>query len=165
MHIREAHVSTTESPGELGVVHAKEVEHRGVEVVDLDLVLNRMVAVVVGRTVDGSALDSPSGKPHGEAERVVVATVRSLRHGGSTELASPEHERTLQQASGLEVFQQTSDSAIDRAGVVLVAFLEVGMLIPTVATNGRAEHSTNRTPRSTSRRAVKQLRPNACAGP
>ena len=44
--------------GELGVVEAHQVEDRGVQVVDVDAVDRRSQSHLVGRAVDGAALDA-----------------------------------------------------------------------------------------------------------
>ena len=51
--VGEAHVAGGEAEGEFLVVRAEQVEHGGVQVVDLDLVLDGEVAVFVGGAVDG----------------------------------------------------------------------------------------------------------------
>src|SRR5688500_11357419 len=86
-HVGEAVVAAAEAVGELRVVHAEKVEHRGVEIVNGDLVLDREVAVLIRGAVGGTALDAASGQPDGEAERIVVAPVGALGHGGAAELA------------------------------------------------------------------------------
>ena len=55
--VREAHVAPVESHRRPRVVEAEEVEHRRVEVVDLDAVLDGVEAELVGRAVDRAALD------------------------------------------------------------------------------------------------------------
>ena len=103
------------------VVDAEQVQHRRVQVVDLDLVLDGVVAVLVGRAVDRAALDAAAGQPDGEAERVVVAAVGALGERRPAELAAPDDQRLVEQAAGLQVLQQAGDRLVDGAGVVLVA--------------------------------------------
>ncbi len=52
MHVGQAEVAAAVAVGEPFVVHTEEVENRGVEVVDVDLILNGHEAELVGRTVD-----------------------------------------------------------------------------------------------------------------
>src|SRR5262245_22224869 len=68
VHVGEAHVAAAEAQGEAGVVHAEEVQHGGVQIVDLDFLVDDVVAVVVGGAVDGAAPDAAAGQPDGEAE-------------------------------------------------------------------------------------------------
>lgn len=97
-HIRQPHVAASESEGEALVIDAEEVEHRGVEVVDLGAVLDDLVAVVVGLAVDRASLDAASGEPDAEAERVVIAAVASLGERGAAELAGPDDEASGREA-------------------------------------------------------------------
>ena len=63
VHVGQAHVAAAEAVGQPLVVDAQQVQHRGVQVVDLDLVLDGVVAVLVGRAVDRAALDAAAGQP------------------------------------------------------------------------------------------------------
>src|SRR3954470_20314690 len=69
--VGEAHVSAAPAVGEAFVVHAQEVKHGGVEVLDFGFVLGDFVAVLVGGAVGCSALDAAAGEPEGEAVGVV----------------------------------------------------------------------------------------------
>ena len=70
----------------------------------------------------------------------MVAAVGSLGHGRAAELAAPDDQRAVEQAAGLEVGEQGGDRLVDGAGVVLMAGLEVGVLVPAVGPHARAEH-------------------------
>src|SRR6059058_5522978 len=48
LHIRQSYVAAGEAVGEPSVIEAEQVQQRGVEVVDVKLVLDRLVAVLVG---------------------------------------------------------------------------------------------------------------------
>ena len=58
------------------MVEAHQVQDRGVQVVDVDPVLDGLQAELVGRAVDHAALDAAAGQPHREAQAVVVAALR-----------------------------------------------------------------------------------------
>ena len=120
------------------MVDAHEVEHGRVQVVDLDRVLDGSVSEFVGGAVGPAASNAAAGKPHAEAELVVVASVRSLAERRATELATPDHEGRFEQASTLEVAEQRRDRLVDRAGVVLVALLQLPVLVPAITTDLRA---------------------------
>ena len=77
---------------------------------DMHLVLDRVVAILVGGSVDRSGLDPTPGQPHGEAEGIVVpahlgevAAIRGLGRGRPPELAAPDHQGLIQQTASLEV--------------------------------------------------------------
>src|SRR5262249_25531177 len=78
----------------------------------------------VGGAEDLAALDAAAGQPHGEAVRVVVAAGRALAHGRAAELASPDHQRRVEQAARLEVAQQASDGPVALAAEPAVVLLD-----------------------------------------
>ena len=63
VHIGQAEVAALELVGQPGVVDAQAVQHRGVQVVDVDRVANDVVAVVVGLAVSDARLDPAAGQP------------------------------------------------------------------------------------------------------
>ena len=64
MHIGQAHLATAEREGEPGVVETQQVQRRGVQVMHGYFVLDRVVALLIGRAVDRTAFDTAPGKPH-----------------------------------------------------------------------------------------------------
>jgi len=72
-------IEALESERELLVVDAEAVEHRGVQVADVDGVYGDVVAEIVGLAVADARLDAAAGEPGGEALGVVVAAVVLLR--------------------------------------------------------------------------------------
>src|SRR5579871_6880240 len=70
--VGEAEVATGVAVGQLRVVEAEQAQDRGVQVVDVDRILHRLEAELVGGAVDLAALDAPAGHPHCKAVVVVV---------------------------------------------------------------------------------------------
>src|SRR4051794_4412457 len=95
--IRQAEVSALRAVRELFVVDAAELEHGGVEVVDVDLVNLCAVAEFVGFAVGDAGLDAAAGHEEAECEDVVIAA-SALSHRGSAELAAPEDEGVIEEA-------------------------------------------------------------------
>src|SRR5437763_690927 len=62
-YVGEAEVAALEAIGQLGVVEAQEVEEGRVQVVDVDLVLDRLEAEVVAGTQGDAGLDAAAGEP------------------------------------------------------------------------------------------------------
>src|SRR4051794_41496652 len=87
VHVSQPHVAAGEAEGEAGVVESEEVEHGGMEIMDVVLVLDRLVAVFIRLAVDRAPLDAAAGQPERKAERIVVAAVGSLGEGRAAELA------------------------------------------------------------------------------
>ena len=101
------------------------------QVVDVHLVLDGVVAVVVGGAVAGCpALTPPPAshmvKPSGLWSRPSFPSAV----GRAAELAAPEDQRVVEQAPRLQVLEQAGDRLVDLAGVLLVPFLEVAVLVP-----------------------------------
>ena len=117
-HVGQAEVAAGVAVGELFVVEAQQVQDRGVQVVDVDLVFDGGEAEFVGGAVDVAALDAAAGQPHGEAVVVVVAAVEARQLGDrrAAELAAPDHQRAVEQAALLEVGEEGGDGLVPLAG-------------------------------------------------
>ena len=74
VHIGESEIAALEPVREFLVVDAEEVEHGRVHVVDVDDVLDRVVAEVVRRAVRDAALNAATGHPDGKSLDVMVAS-------------------------------------------------------------------------------------------
>ena len=86
------------------VVDAEDVEHRGVEVAEVDGVFGDVVAEVVGAAVFDAGLHAGAGEPDGEAAAVVVAAhagvaERALAENGAAEFGEEHDERVFEQAA------------------------------------------------------------------
>src|SRR5262245_62514976 len=102
--VGEPEVAALEPVGQSGMVESQEVEDGGVQVVDMDRVLDRVEAQVVGTAERRARLDAAAGQPDREAVGVMVAAVVApLDHGGAAELATPEDQGVLQQSAALQV--------------------------------------------------------------
>ena len=120
MHVGQAEVAALELVRQLLVVDAHEVQHGGVEVVDVDGVLHDVVAVVVGLAVDESRLDAAARRPQREAAAMVVAAVvvlgeLALAVDGAPELAAPDDQRLVEQAALIQVFDQGGEGGVGAA--------------------------------------------------
>ena len=74
------------------MVEAEEVEHGGVEVVHVEAVGDGGVADFIGRAMGVAGFGATAGEPGGEAARIVVAAVLSLRKGSAPKFAAPPNE-------------------------------------------------------------------------
>ena len=73
--VGQAEVAAGVTVGQPRVVEAQAVQHRGVQVVDVDRLLDGAEAELVGRAVNVAAVDAAAGHPHREAVVIVVAAV------------------------------------------------------------------------------------------
>ena len=133
MDVGEPHVTAAEADGELGVIHAQQVQHGGVQIVDLEAFIDCLVAVLVGAAVDGTAFHAATGHPEAKPKGVMVAAVISLRKRRAAEFTHPDKQRTVEQAAGFEVGQKRGDGLVDGLGIFFVAVLEPAVLIPAIA--------------------------------
>ena len=108
-----------------------ELLHDGsVNIGDIVAILNGVEAEFVGGSVDSSAFDSASCHPDGKAEVVVTSPVRTLAAGSASEFRAPDHERFVEEASLLEIFQEARDGLIDLPAILGVICFQVAVSIP-----------------------------------
>ena len=105
VHVGEPEIAAGVAIRQTLVVQAEQVQDRRVQVVEVDLVLDRVVAVVVGRAVRRPGFTPPPASHMVNASRIVVAAVGALRSRRAAELAAPDDERVLQQAARLQIVQ------------------------------------------------------------
>ena len=101
-------VEALEAESEAVVIHAETVEDGGVEVADVDRVLDDVVGVVVGEAVAGAGLGAAAGDPCAEAAAVVVAARAKfpLAVDRAAKLAAPDDESVLKQPTLIQVRDQ-----------------------------------------------------------
>ena len=73
------------------VVDPELVEQGGVEVVQVDLVLRRLIPEFVGLSVTNPRAKASAGAPDGVAEGVVIPAILPLARGSPSKLPSPEN--------------------------------------------------------------------------
>ena len=81
MDIGESHITSAESEGDPFVIHAEQVQHRGVQVMNFDTVFNDLVSKFVGLSVNRAAADTASRQPHRKAKRIVITSITPLCKG------------------------------------------------------------------------------------
>ena len=91
MHIGQSKIAAGVAVGQTLVIEAKQSQHRRVQVVNRDWLLDGLEAELVGGSVNLSATHSAAGQPAGETVMVVIAAVerRQLGDGCAAELATP----------------------------------------------------------------------------
>ena len=114
------------------MVDTQQVEHGGVEVVDVDLVLYGEEAIVVGGAVLDPGFHAAAGEDGGESVGVMVAAVGALGNRGSTEFAADDDEGVLEQSARLEVFDEGSNRLVHLFRIALVIAAEGVVLVPLV---------------------------------
>src|SRR4051812_7764360 len=113
------------------MINAEQVQQRGVQVVNRDLVFDGVKAVFVGRAVHDATFDAAASQPDGKAVGTMVTARRgSLLNGRATEFAGPHYERLIEQATALEVLEQAGDRLVAGQRVFAVAVFELIVLVP-----------------------------------
>ena len=85
----------------------------GVDVGHVVPIFDGVEAQFVGRAVGDAPLQASSGHPDREAERMMVATIASLRAGRAAELGGPDDERLVEQPALFQVLEEPRDRTID----------------------------------------------------
>ena len=110
------------------MIDAQRVQNRGIQIVNVDGLVDHVVAEVVGFAVDLTALDTAAGHPHRVIARMVVTTIiilcqRTLAVNRAAKFATPDHQRIVQHTSLLQILHQCragsiagSSHAADRTG-------------------------------------------------
>src|SRR6185437_5230384 len=123
-------VAPAPAVGQPLVVHAHQMQQRGVQIVDVDFVLDRVPAEFVGGAVDDASLHAASGKPHRKAERMMFAAVGPFRGRRAAEFASPHDQRVFQQAARFQVLQQSGDRPIGRRAALGQRVFDLAVVVP-----------------------------------
>src|SRR5208282_2514027 len=84
VHIRQTKMPALVFEGQFGVVNSQVFEDGSVQVMHVDGILDDVVAVVVGFSVGYAWLESFTRQPHGEAARMVVATIIGISQAALT---------------------------------------------------------------------------------
>ena len=139
MHVGQAEVAAGVAVGELLVVEAQQVQDRGVQVVDVDVVLDGLEAELVGGAVDVPPLTPPPASHIGEAVVVVVAADCDLPSPPSSTVGvrpnSPP-QITSVSSSMPRCFRSVSSAAIGwshLAGELAVVRFDVVVVVPRLA--------------------------------
>ena len=74
MHIRQTEVAAGVAECEAFVVEAQQMQNRGMQVVHVNSLFDRIPAEFISGTVYIAALDATASQPHGETIVVVIAT-------------------------------------------------------------------------------------------
>ena len=113
-------------------VNPDAMEHRRVQIPNVDNVLNRVVTKFVGRSVRDSALDSSAGHPHRETFDVVIppGAALALKHRRAAEFSAPDNQRVIEHASLFEVGQQRPCRTVGQFAARIHVLNQAAVVIP-----------------------------------
>ena len=134
-NIGEAVVPSLMLVGKPFMVDAQEVQDRGVEIMHVDARGDDAVTEWIGRAVGDAGLDAATGRPGGEAARVMIAPVVggrqfSLAVIGAAELAPPEHQGVVEHAALLQVRDQGRAGLVGFAALLADAAGQTTVMVP-----------------------------------
>src|SRR5262245_34418300 len=131
-HIGQAEVAALEPVGQSRVVETQEMEKGGVEVVDMNPILDDLESQLIGLAICDPGLDTAAGQPHREGIGMMIAAVRAaaLHHGSPAEFASPDHQCVVEQPALLEVLDQGCTGLIRHLAVLSDVVDQVSVLVP-----------------------------------
>src|SRR5258708_7214622 len=94
-----------------------------------------LISYIVSGSVDGSSLHPTAGHPHRETVRVVIAAHHLLHwlelcDRQPAEFAAPEHQRAVEQASLLQILQESAHCLVGLLASGPEVILQVRMGIP-----------------------------------
>ena len=164
MHIGQAEIAAGVAVGELLVIEAQQVQDRGVQVVDVDRVFDGLEAEFVGRAVDVARLSrrrrpSTCVKPYGLWSRPLPALALRQLTVGVRPNSPPQMTSVLvEQAALLQVLSSAGDGLIASSRQCVRWFASMSSWL-SHGCPSPCQTCTNRTPRSTSRRAMRICRP------
>ena len=78
------------------MIESHQVEHRCVQIIDVYLAVNAIVAEVIGRTVRYATLDAAACHPHCKTVVIMFTTISILSVRCASEFATPEHKSVVQ---------------------------------------------------------------------
>ena len=118
MHIGQAKIATLVPECQSLVVDTQAVQNGGIEIVDMDRVLQHVVAEIVRLAMHDSRFDAAACHPLCVTARMVIAAVvrfceAALAINRASKLATPNDERVVQHASLLQIIDQRGARLID----------------------------------------------------
>src|SRR5262249_17369446 len=134
--VGQTEIPALETVSELLVIKSEAMKDGGVEVVDVDRVLDDVIAEIVGLAVTDAGFDASTSHPHRVIASVMIAAVIvlldfALAVNGAPEFAAPQDESVIEQPAGLKIFDQGGAGLIGVFTLFPEAFGQVVVLIPT----------------------------------
>ena len=121
----EAEMPSLKLEGELLMVNSEQMQNRGLEIVDVDFVVNGIKADIIGGSVGDTGFNASSSHPSGKGVGVMVTTPCfavlhvALEERSTTEFATPDDEGFIEHTALLKIADETC------AGLVCILALGV----------------------------------------
>src|SRR6187431_341284 len=109
MHIRQTEIAAAESVRQPLMIQPKQMQNRSMQIMHGRNAFDGMHAKFIRSAKNGAALDAAPGEPHRESFRMMIATIASRRVRRAAELARPDDQRLIEQATLLQILDQSGD--------------------------------------------------------
>ncbi len=159
-HIGQAEITTLMPVSELCVIEPKPIEDRRLKIMNMYFVFGDVETDIVGLTDGLASFDSSASQPHAERKRMVIASFIArlagsshLHHRRPPKFSTPDHECIFEQPALLQIAKKRRGWLIRCVAV----FSSALYLTPEWWSQLACITWTNRTPRSTIRRASRQF--------
>lgn len=78
VHIGQPEIAAAKTVGQFLVIETQQMQDRGMQIMDLDALLDRFVTKIVGGAPGHAATNTAPGQPTGEAKRIVIPAIIAL---------------------------------------------------------------------------------------
>jgi len=112
-NIGETEIPSGITIGQSLMVETQEVQDCGMEVMDMNSILDAPKTKLIGLPVSHSPSHTTTGEPRRKAMMIMVATIPVFTGGCPAKFTAPEDERFVEQSTLLQIGQQGGDRAID----------------------------------------------------
>lgn len=136
MNIGETEVAAGIAISEFFVIESEQVENSGLQIVDMNGIVDHVEAEIVGLTVNVALFETSAGEPHGKGLRMMIASQASAEggvgfdHGSTAKLPSPEDESIVEQTSTFKILDEGSAALIGGLTVVAVIAEQIRVGVP-----------------------------------
>src|SRR5262249_26544030 len=126
-------VAAVVEEGQLLVVQTEAVQDGRVDVVQMDRLLHRIQADLIGRPEGEGAPHAAARHPHRDPIVVVITPIATLAHRRASELPAPDDQGFFEEAALLQVLQQARDGTVALTAELGVILFKVAMGVPLAA--------------------------------
>ena len=107
MNVGQAEVAPLKAERELFVIESQLVQNRGVQVVNVDLLIDHFVSEIIGLPVSHAGTKATACGPHREGIDVMVPSahfvVTRFAHRRSSEFPAPNHDRIVEETALFQI--------------------------------------------------------------
>src|SRR5678816_106035 len=130
MNVGQAPINAVMTEDEFFVVDSQQVQNSSMLIVTIHWIIGHFVRPFIALAIAGTALEPTTGHPTGKCKRVMIAPFTALAAGHAAKFGRPNHDRILEQATRLKVFDQGGGRLIHATPHVQMVSGQVFMAVP-----------------------------------